>query len=116
MEDAAATVGVSSVTVYARVRSDASFAAQYALSREYNTDVLEDRLHRMASGNVAALFGTLKARRPHRWRDNVKVEVQHTTGAEALREARRRVAEGDRQAATVAQPQHPGQSDAPTQH
>ena len=74
-------IGVSAVTVYNAVKRDEKFAKEYSLALEANTDALEDRLYDMALlGNVAALFGTLKARRPERWRDNfqAKVTVEHT--------------------------------------
>jgi len=107
IEQAAEAVGVAPVTVHARRRSDPSFAAAFAMSQEYNTDALEDRLARMASGNVAALFGTLKARRPGKWGDRSRVEVAHTTGADALRSARDRARNRDQGPATVAQVPQP---------
>lgn len=98
MEEAAETAGVSSVTVYKLARTDASFRAAYLLSREYNTDALEDRMARMGQhGNVAALFGTLRARRPEVWRDNVKVEHGFVTSADDLRAARERASLGVKQ-------------------
>lgn len=79
----AAEVGVSSVTVYAHVRKDEEFAERFRLAQETNTDELEDILHSLArAGNIAAIFGTLKARRPERWRDSSKVDI--TSGGKPL--------------------------------
>ncbi len=75
----AAKIGVTSVTVFLHVRKDPEFAKKYFLAMETNTDILEDHLYQMATekgvpGHIVALFGTLKARRPERWRDVAKVE------------------------------------------
>ena len=72
-------VGVSSVTIYNYVRHDPAFARGYRIAQELNTDQLEDRLYQMAtrkgvSGNITALFGVLRARRPAVYKDNLKVE------------------------------------------
>lgn len=83
MNACASEVGVSSVTVYAHVRKDEEFAERFRLAQETNTDELEDILHSLArSGNIAAIFGTLKARRPERWRDSSKVDI--TSGGKPL--------------------------------
>ena len=95
----AAEVGISHVTVFNHIRTDKVFARQFAIARETNTDWYEDHLARMAveakvPGNVLALFGTLKSRRPDKWRDNYKIEHGGSvllTGAEQLQAARRRL-------------------------
>jgi hypothetical protein len=88
---AAAFVGVSHVTVFNHIRKDELFAEQYRSAMETNTDTLEDDLHTLAcNGNVAALFGTLKARRPERWRERVDVSNQDGTLLKPLAEAIRR--------------------------
>lgn len=81
VKDTAHEVGISAVTVYNLRREDPEFDREFILAQESNTDALEDKLFQMAvSGNVAALFGTLKARRPERWRDNFTVnsKVEHS--------------------------------------
>lgn len=92
VRQAARKVGVSHVTVFNHIRKDEAFKALYATAMDVNTDVLEDDLHTLARmGNVAALFGTLKARRPERWRD--RVDLSNSSGdllkplAEAIRRA-----------------------------
>lgn len=93
---AARKVGISHVTVFNHVRDDKAFAEAYARALELNTDQLEDLLHQFAErGMVAALFGTLKARRPEKWRDNFKIDHTNSDGsfrafAEGAREATRR--------------------------
>ena len=85
---AAKVVGVSVVTVFNHVRSDAAFKAAYNKVMESNTDILEDGLHHLArNGNIAAIFGTLKARRPERWRDRVDVSNQDGSILKPLAEA-----------------------------
>ncbi len=79
----ASEVGVSSVTVYSHVRKDEEFAERFRLAQETNTDELEDILLSLArAGNIAAIFGTLKARRPEKWRDSSKVDI--TSGGKPL--------------------------------
>lgn len=93
----AKTVGVSVVTVFNHRRTDADFEAGFKKACETNTDVLEDMLYEMAcAGNVAALFGTLKARRPERWRENFQanVKVEHSFPA-AFAEAMRSMSYGE---------------------
>jgi hypothetical protein len=94
VKQAAAAVGVSFVTVFRKIKADEHFAEMYRLAMDLNTDQLEDLLHTHATkGNIAALFGTLKARRPEKWRDNVRMEhagkIEFTT-ADALQAARER--------------------------
>ena len=85
-------------SIFKHARTDEVFGAQYRKALETNTDKLEDHLYRMATeakipGNVAALFGTLKARRPEKWRDSYKIDhagrVELTT-ADDLQAARER--------------------------
>lgn len=58
---------------------------------ETNTDVLEDGLHTLArQGNIAAIFGTLKARRPERWRERVDLSNHDGSLLKPLAEAIRR--------------------------
>lgn len=72
----AKAVGVSTVTVFNHARNDPEFRDKYHQAMESNTDALEDVLHEMAlQGNVAAVFGILKARRPERWRDNYQARA-----------------------------------------
>jgi AcrR family transcriptional regulator len=97
VRECANLVGVSTVTVFNHIRSDADFAARYRQAMEINTDHLEDHLFRMATqkmpGNILAVFGVLKARRPDKWRESARVE--HTgkiefTRPEDLEAARQR--------------------------
>lgn len=79
---AARKTGVSSVTVFKHIRNDKVFAAAYNVAQNLNTDELEDLLRTLAmAGNVAAIFGTLKARRPEKWRDNFKVDHTNSDGS-----------------------------------
>ena len=73
-------IGISKVTVFNTIRKDPEFAARYGEVMECNTDALEDLLHAMArSGNVAALFGTLKARRPEKYKDRLDLSNKDGT-------------------------------------
>lgn len=91
VREAAAKVGVSCVCVFNHVRSNEEFAKQYHTAMEVNTDALEDGLHTLArNGNVAAIFGTLKARRPERWRDRVDLSNQDGSLLKPLAEAIKR--------------------------
>lgn len=80
---AANTVGVSHVTVFKHIRDEPDgFGVEFYKAMESNTDFLEDRLLQMAiAGNVAALFGTLKARRPEKWRERSSVDLSNTDGS-----------------------------------
>lgn len=98
----AKAIGVSHVTIFNHKRTDPEFAREFELAMEANTDRLEDHLYRMATekgipGNVAAVFGTLKARRPSVWRENMKIEHDgsiQTTTPDQLAAARERVRAG----------------------
>lgn len=83
VEAAAHEVGVSSVTVFKHVRKNPKFKAKFLKARELSLDVLEDLLHQHArSGNITAIFGMLRARRPETWRENHKVDL--TSGGKPL--------------------------------
>ena len=83
VEAAAHEVGVSSVTVFKHVRKNPKFKAKFLRARELSIDVLEDLLHQHArSGNITAIFGMLRARRPEVWRENQKVDI--TSGGKPL--------------------------------
>ena len=91
-------VGVTGVTVFNHINDDPVFAKAYARAVERHTDKLEDHLvdhawDKETPGNIVALFGMLRARRPERWRENFKVEHGGQlvlTTAEALQQARER--------------------------
>jgi len=94
----AAAVEVSSVTVFTHVRTDPEFGKAYELAKELNTDHVEEMLFEHAldkrqPGNLVAIFGVLKARRPEKYREVHKFEhagqlVMVT--ADALAQARQR--------------------------
>ena len=94
----AEVVGISTVSVFTHVRSDPAFAKAYELAKELNTDHVEEMLYEHAldksqPGNLIAIFGVLKARRPEKYREVHKVEhagqlVMVT--ADALAQARQR--------------------------
>jgi hypothetical protein len=91
-------LGISHVAIFRLRHRDPEFAEEFLAAQETNTDLLEDHLARMATtagtpGNVTALFGTLRARRPNVWRENVKVDHSGsiTTTPEQLEAARERV-------------------------
>lgn len=89
--EAARKIGVTPTTIFNHARVDEDFGERYRHAMETNTDVLEDTLHTLArNGNVAALFGTLKARRPERWRDRVDVSNQDGSLLKPLAEAIKR--------------------------
>ena len=88
---AARRTGVSAVTVFNHLRKNPVFARKYGRALETNTDLLEDGLHHLArNGNIAAIFGTLKARRPERWRDRVDVSNKDGSLLKPLAEAIKR--------------------------
>jgi hypothetical protein len=96
---AAETVGVTYSLVRKVCQSDEEFSAAYDAAMDDSTDFLAHHLYRMATekgvpGNVVAVFGLLKARRPEVWRENMKIE--HTGSIEhaekALPAARERLA------------------------
>lgn len=80
MKEAAKEVGVSHVTIFNFVNKNEIFARKFQRARSKSMDALEDHLHAMAygraKGNIVAVFGTLKARRPEIWRD--KAQIDHT--------------------------------------
>lgn len=74
-------VGVDPTTVFAHARNDEDFAKKYLAAQQLNIDHLEDTLERHAlTGNVTAIFGCLRARRPAVWRE------QHTVTHNASQE------------------------------
>jgi len=91
-------LGISHVAIFRLRHRDEEFEKEFLVAQETNTDLLEDHLVSMATttgtpGNVTALFGTLRARRPSVWRENVKVDHSGSiaTTAEQLEAARERV-------------------------
>lgn len=98
MKEHAHALGISHVAIFRLRHRDPEFAEEFLAAQETNTDLLEDHLARMAvtagiPGNVTALFGTLRARRPNVWRENVKVDHSGSIGTtpEQLEAARERV-------------------------
>lgn len=90
--EASALVGVSYVTVFTHADEDEEFGRAYRRVMERNTDALEDLLMLMArKGNVAALFGTLKARRPERWRERMDISNADGSLLKPLADAIKRV-------------------------
>jgi len=69
-------IGVASVTIFSHVRNDEEFAKKYRSAQELNVDQLEDVLEAHAlTGNVTAIFGCLRARRPAVWRETHGVQI-----------------------------------------
>lgn len=76
---AARKVGVTRTAIFELRRRDAEFAKKYEAAREASLDAMEDNMQDMANnGNLTAMFGILRAFRPGRWRENVKVEHSGT--------------------------------------
>jgi hypothetical protein len=77
---AAKKCGASHESFFQRRRVDPEFAAQYAAAQSASVDVLEERMlaraydNRANKGNLTAMFGILRARRPSAWGGNVRVE------------------------------------------
>lgn len=72
---AARKAGTTDVTVFDHRRKDPEFGKAFEEALEAGTDMLEDKLHDMAiGGNITAIFGTLKARRPQKWREHYKID------------------------------------------
>lgn len=94
VREAAKKAGVSSVTVFSYARNDADFKKKFDEAAELCADDLEDFMESLGrSGNIAALFGSLKKMRPGVWGQHVKVEHGGNigiTGAEELAAARER--------------------------
>lgn len=77
----ASKIGVSASIVFRTARNDPRFAKALEAARETNTDHVEDGVHHLAvAGNLTAMFGILRARRPHVWRDNSTVRVDAGDG------------------------------------
>jgi hypothetical protein len=82
---AARKLGFTGVAVFSLCRRDEEFKAKFDSARETSVDALEDSLHDLACrGNVTAIFGLLKARRPKVWRENMHVSgnVEHNFSSE----------------------------------
>jgi hypothetical protein len=67
-------------TMHAWKAEDQVFVDEYRNAFDSGSDVIEEALLKdaMKSGNWVAKLAILKARRPNIWRENVKVEHQHT--------------------------------------
>jgi hypothetical protein len=73
---AAAGAGVGRRTVYDWRKADAEFAQAWDEAWEQGTDLLEEvALERAVNGSDLLLIFLLKGRRPQRYRDNVRHEV-----------------------------------------
>ena len=71
VRSAAAKIGVSAVAIFKLVRRDEEFAAAYREALELALDNVEDDIHTLAcQGNLTAMFGLLRARRPSVWRES----------------------------------------------
>lgn len=89
---AARKVGVSDITVFNHINKNPDFKRRYQAAMETNTDVLEDSLHSIArGGNLTAIFGMLKARRPERWRERMDLTNSDGSIHKALAAAVRKV-------------------------
>lgn len=80
VHQAAKVAGVSATVVFYHRRINPDFTKQYEDAQDANTNFLEAHLLRHAlesgvPGNITALFGLLRARRPAVWRENHRVEV-----------------------------------------
>lgn len=100
IESAANEIGFSRIAIFNLRNRDEEFAEQMAEAEKDNTDSLVDHLLRHATergvpGNIIALFGILKARRPDVWRENVKLEhagtITHAVAPTLLTAARERL-------------------------
>src|SRR5262249_4189353 len=86
---AASAVGVARNTLYGWRKSDAEFSRAWDEAWEQGADLLEAvALERALNGSDLLLIFLLKGRRPHRYRDNVRHEVDHrvTVSVEDARE------------------------------
>lgn len=87
VQEAARAAGVAAITVHRERRRDPEFAKRFQDALELNTDGVEDLLRNLAGeGNVTAIFGILRARRPGVWREtkavDANVNVNHAASAE----------------------------------
>lgn len=74
-------VGVSKVTVFNHVRTDKEFADRYRLALELNLDSIEDSITQLAcKGNLTAMFGVLRAKRPNVWRESYGMKLEAGDG------------------------------------
>jgi hypothetical protein len=94
VKQAAKKAGVDAVTVFRHARADEEFKARKDQADELACDSLETIMEDLGrAGNIAALFGALKAMRPERWGAHVKHEFSGTiglTGPDELLAARER--------------------------
>lgn len=76
VQEAARAAGVSALTVHKEKRANADFAKRFQDALELNTDGVEDLLRNLAAqGNITAVFGVLRARRPGVWREQKAVDA-----------------------------------------
>lgn len=88
LDAAAQAGGIRRRKLYDLRQQDETFALAVADARESGIDKLEEIMLGYGTGEipiksnaqVTALFGTLKARRPEKWRDNVKVDHANDQG------------------------------------
>lgn len=92
--EAARAAGVAAITVHRERRRDPEFARRFQDALELNTDGVEDLLRNLAAGgNVTAIFGVLRARRPSVWRESKTVDVNATHDVKASGELFTRLVE-----------------------
>lgn len=97
------TAGVSRQTAYRHRQSDEDFALAWADAEEQSTEELErEAINRAINGSDTLMIFLLKARRPEKYRENVKIEHSGTVrqdlsgmSTEELRERARALIEGD---------------------
>lgn len=78
---AAQEAGVDRTTVYKWRERSAAFGRDWDFAFEAGTDLLEDIAHKRAfEGSDTLLIFMLKARRPHKFRDNATVEITGKDG------------------------------------
>lgn len=74
---AAGAAGVSRDTPYKRARRSPAFAARWARAREEAIDTLEAEARRRAlSGSDALLMFLLRAHRPERYRETIRIDIR----------------------------------------
>ena len=104
---AASAAGVSRDTPYKRARTNRSFADRWASAREDAIDFLEGEARRRAiNGSDALLMFLLRAHRPERYRETLRIDVAREASAiaaalgvdpaAAIAEAERILAETER--------------------
>ena len=79
---AASAAGVSRDAPYKRARTSPSFADRWATAREEAIDLLEGEARRRAlSGSDALLMFLLRAHRPERYRETLRIDVAREASA-----------------------------------